>query len=146
MSYSLDANILIYASDQESPHHNKAVDFLAGCMNGSDLLYLCWSTAFAYLRITTHPSIFSSPLSPEEARQNIETLRSAPRVRFISEGEDFWEHYKSTCADLVVRGNLVPNAQIAALLKEHGIRRIYSRDRDFLKFPFLEVIDPFKSN
>ncbi|MCZ6674660.1 MAG: PIN domain-containing protein [Verrucomicrobia bacterium] len=142
MSYSLDANILIYASDQRSSDHVNAIKFLSDCLSDSEPLYLCWPTVLAYLRITTHPSIFASPLSPQDARQNIESLR-VPHVRFISEGDNFWEHYEQACEGLSVRGNLVPDAHIAALLREHGIRRIYSRDRDFLKFPFLEVVDPF---
>jgi len=143
MSYSLDANILIDASNKDSVHYDKAVNFLGDCMSEPDPLYLCWATVFAYLRIATHPSIFASPLSPNEAMRNIDSLRSASHVRFISEGEDFWECYKQCSEGIRARGNLVPDAHIAALLREQGIRRIYSRDRDFLKFPFLKVVDPF---
>lgn len=143
MSYSLDANILIYASNKDSAHFEKAVDFLDRCMSEPDPLYLCWSTVFAYLRIATHPGIFASPLSPNEAMGNMETLQSAAHVRFISEGEDFWDCYKRSCEGMSVRGNLVPDAHIASLLREQGVNRIYSRDRDFLKFPFLKVEDPF---
>ena len=143
MSYSLDANILIYASNKDSPHFDKATDFLGDCMRETEPLYLCWATVFAYLRIATHPSIFASPLSPNEAMENIESLQSASHVRFISEGEDFWDSYKQSCEGINVRGNLVPDAHIASLLYEHGIKRIYSRDHDFRKFPFLKVMDPF---
>ena len=143
MSYSLDANILIYASNKDSTCHDKAVEFLGTCMSEPDPLYLCWPTIFAYLRIATHPSIFASPLSPRDAMGNIASLRSASHVRFILEGEDFWDFYEQSCEGLSVRGNLVPDAHIAALLREQGVKRIYSRDRDFLKFPFLKVVDPF---
>lgn len=143
MSYSIDANILIYASNQESPDNKQAIEFLSNCIKDSEPFYLCWPTVFAYLRISTHPHIFSSPLSPQEAIQNIETLRTLPHVRFIHEGDQFWDHYSEISHGQVIRGNLVPDAHIAALLHEKGVRRIYSRDRDFLKFPFLKVIDPF---
>lgn len=143
MSYSIDANILLYASDQGSPHHAAALDFLNQRAAVHDLLYLCWPTIFAYLRISTHPSIFSAPLSPAAARANIDALLSLPQTRCIGESHNFWASYDHVCQGLVVRGNLVPDAQIAAILAEHGIRRLYSRDRDFLKFPHLEVIDPF---
>lgn len=143
MSYSLDASILIYASNKDSVHYDKAVNFLADCMSEPDPLYLCWATIFAYLRIATHPSIFASPLSPNEAMQNVESLRSASHIRFISEGENLWDCYEHSCEGQNVRGNLVPDAHIASLLREQGVKRIYSRDRDFLKFPFLKVVDPF---
>jgi predicted nucleic acid-binding protein len=42
-----------------------------------------------------------------------------------------------------VRGNLVPDAHLAALLRQHGVRRLYTADTDFHRFPFLEVSDPF---
>ena len=143
MSYSLDANILLYASNEDSIHFANAVDFLAKCMREPDPLYLCWATLFAYLRIATHPNIFASPLSPIQAMENIEMLQSASHVRFISEGGDFWNCYKLSCKGISVRGNLVPDAHIASLLREQGVLRFYSRDRDFLKFPFLKVVDPF---
>ena len=98
MSYSLDANILIYASNKDSAHYEQAIDFLGDCMSEPDPLYLCWPTVFAYLRIATHPSIFASPLSPDEAIRNIESLRLASHVRFISEGEDFWSCYEPQCS------------------------------------------------
>lgn len=143
MSYSLDANILIYASDQDSPYYEKATRFLTDCMNNTEPLYICWPTLFAYLRISTHPGIFAAPLTPKAALENVETLRVLPHVRFIGEGEQFWEHYRETCQGLNVRGNLVPDAQVAALLRERGVRRLFSRDRDFLKFPYVELTDPF---
>lgn len=143
MSYSIDANILIYASNQESDFHNKAKAFMSACIENSEPIYLCWPTVFAYLRISTHPHIFTSPLTPKEAIQNIETLKSLPQVRLINEGDHFWEHYSEACKGQIVRGNLVPDAHVAALLRENGIRRLFSRDRDFFKFTFLDVRDPF---
>ncbi len=144
MSYSLDANILLYASNEQSEFHRKAIRFLSDRLADSEPLYLCWPTVFAYLRIATHGSIFSTPLSPKEATRNIENFIEAPQVRFISEGDMFWENYLYACESFTVRGNLVPDTHIAALLREHGIRRLYTRDKDFLKFEFLEVVDPFK--
>ena len=98
----------------------------------------------AYLRIATHPGIFGSPLSPGEAEANIDTLLALPRVRVLGEGAGFWPAYQAL-TDAPVRGNLVPDAHLAALLLEHGVHLLYSRDRDFLKFPTLRVEDPFAS-
>ena len=142
MSYSVDVNILLYASDTSSPWHEKASDFLAACSARPELFCLAWPTLLAYLRITTHPSIFAAPLSPREAEANVESLLALPRVRALGEGRDFWSAYRSL-TDTPVRGNLVPDAHLAALLLEHGVHLLYSRDRDFLKFPTLRVEDPF---
>lgn len=144
MSFSIDANILLYASNRDSAVHDAAARFVQRCMMEADLFYLAWPTALAYLRISTHPGIFSSPLSPEEARQNIGALMQLPHVRFLSEGERFWPSFLSICEPLPVRGDLVPDAHLAAILREHGVTRLYSRDRDFRKFDFLTVLDPFE--
>jgi hypothetical protein len=62
----------------------------------------------------------------------------------LSEGEGFLEVYPVVTARFPVRGNLVPDAHLAALLLQHGVRRLYTEDRDFRKFDFLEVVDPFE--
>ena len=142
MSYSVDANILLYASDTSSPWHERAARFLAACTVRPELFCLAWPTLMAYLRIATHSSIFAAPLSPREAEANVESLLALPRVRVLGEGDGFWSAYRAV-AGTPVRGNLVPDAHLAALLLEHGVDLLYSRDRDFLKFPTLRVEDPF---
>ncbi len=144
MSYSVDANLLLYASDRSSPWHEHASDFLARCITRPELFCLTWPTLMAYLRIATHPGIFAAPLAPAEAEANVEALLALPRVRVLAEGSGFWSAYRSV-TDRPIRGNLVPDAHVAALLLEHGVALLYSRDRDFLKFAPLRVEDPFTS-
>ena len=143
MSYSIDVNILLYASDETNKWHKKARNFLEERIIDSDLICLTWPTVFAYLRIATHPRIFIRPLSPEEALNNIENLLSLPRVRAISEGDGFLMVYRNIISRLPVRGNLVPDAHLAAVMLQNGITRIYTKDADFRKFDFLEVYEPF---
>lgn len=142
MSFALDVNVLLYASDTKSPLHSKAAVFLQSVIEGSETCYLPWITVMGYLRMATHPRIFNAPLSPSEAQGNIDRLMECPRVRALSEGEGFWEVYRALADRIPVRSNMVPDAHLAAILKQHGIRTLYSRDRDFAKFPFLRVIDP----
>lgn len=142
MSYSVDVNILLYASDRDSPLHREAAQFLSRCAVRPELFCLAWPTVMAYLRIATHPSVFSAPLSPGEAEANVESLLAQPRVRVLGEGPGFWPAYRALTA-APIRGNLVPDAHLAAVLLEHGVHLLYSRDRDFLKFPTLRVEDPF---
>jgi toxin-antitoxin system PIN domain toxin len=97
----------------------------------------------SYLRIATHPRIFSAPLSPNEALGNIVALLGLTHVRAVSEFDGFMDAYKRVAGDIPVRGNLVPDAHVAAILFQHGVRTLYSNDRDFRKFQTLEVRDPF---
>jgi uncharacterized protein len=142
VSFALDTNILLYASDSGSPHHQKARGFLEECMRKEELFCLGWPTVMGYLRISTHPSIFNQPLTPAEAMENIGTLLNLPHMRFLSEEEGFWDIYRELTADVPTRGNLVPDAHLAAILRQHGVKKLYSHDRDFLKFAFLDVRDP----
>jgi uncharacterized protein len=142
VSFALDANILLYASDSGSPHHERARVFLESCMRQRDLFCIGWPTVMTYLRIATHPAVFNRPLTPDEAMTNVETLLRLPHARFLAEEDGFWDLYREMTAHVPTRGNLVPDAHLAALLRQHGVRTLYTHDRDFLQFPFLEVRDP----
>jgi hypothetical protein len=144
MSFAVDANILVYASDQDSVVHPAAVQFLRYCAARTEVLCLAWVTISAYLRIVTHPSVFRRPLSPEEAMANIDGLLALPQVRVLGEEEDFWGAYREVAKDVSPRGNLVPDVHLAAVLRQHGVRTLYTRDRDFLRFDFLEIVDPLE--
>jgi uncharacterized protein len=143
VSFSCDVNVLLYASDSSSPVHQAARSFLRETAAGGDLFCLGWPTVMSYLRIATHPGIFSSPLTPAEALRNVDALVALPHVRLLAEEESFLEVYREVTGTFPVRGNLVPDAHLVALLKQHGVRTLYTRDGDFRKFPFLDVRDPF---
>jgi uncharacterized protein len=142
LSFSVDVNLLLYASDTSSPLHRAAADFLAERLAAPENLYLAWPTAMAYLRIATHPAIFASPLSPREALENLQSLLALPRVRAIAEREGFLEEYARVTRGMAARGNLVPDAHLATLLWQHGIRTLYTHDTDFKKFDFLDARFP----
>ncbi len=144
MSYSVDANLLLYASNSGCAEHVAASEFLAQRPEDPDLLCLTWPVLMAYQRIATHSAIFERPLDPEVAWRNIEGLLALPRARVLHEEEGFGDAYREASASLHVRGNLVPDAHIATILRQHGVTRIYTADSDFRKFPFLEVINPIK--
>ena len=143
MSYSIDANILIYASNRTSSRHSAAIEFLERRAETPEVFYLAWPVLMGYMRIVTHPRIFREPLSPNEALANIKALLTLPRVRILHEEEGFLEIYREVTGHLVVRGNLVPDAHLVALLRQHDVRRLYTTDADFKKFHSLDVRNPF---
>ena len=142
MSYSIDANILLYASDTSNQWHSKAISFLEQKLSESELFCISWITIMAFLRISTHPSTFANPLKPEEALNSITSLLLMPHVRTLSETDNFLEIYSWISRKLPVRGNLVPDAHLAALLLQHGVRVLFTADTDFKKFDFLDAINP----
>ena len=142
MSYTVDANILLYASDRTSPFHAAADEFLRARPRDPDILCLTWPVVMAYVRLATHPRVFTEPMTPREAIDNIAALTRMPRCRVVTEPEDFLATCRLVAIDVAARGNLVPDAHVAALARAHGVGTIYTHDRDFRKFPFLRVIDP----
>ena len=142
MSFGVDVNILLYASDRSSPWHEKASAFLQRCAAGSEVFCIAWVTAMSYLRMATHGSIFAQPLSADEAAGNVAALLALPHCRALGEDEGFWEVYRQVTRGFPVRGNLVPDAHLAAILRQHGVVTLYTHDRDFRKFDFLRAVDP----
>jgi uncharacterized protein len=143
VSYSIDVNVLIHASDRSSDRHERARRFVETCAASPEVLCLTWPTLMSYLRIATHPSIFASPLTPDEALGNVAALVELPHARVVSELDGFLDAYRRVAGDMPVRGNLVPNAHVATILFQHGVRTIYTNDRDFRKLESLESQDPF---
>lgn len=144
MSFSIDTNILLYASDRGSAYQQPAAAFLADCASAPDLFYLAWPAIMGYLRIATHNGIFASPLSPRDARQNIQSLLDLPHVRTLGEEEGFWDVFRGVSDSFVMRGNDVPDAHLAALLRQHGVTTLYTNDADFKRFSFLRVVNPLE--
>jgi uncharacterized protein len=144
VSYSLDVNVLLYASDRSSDRHVRARRFVASCAAGPEILCLAWPTLMSYLRIATHSRIFSAPLTPDGALGNVLALIGLPHVRAVSELDGFLDAYKHIAGEIPVRGNLVPAAHVAAILFQHGVRTLYTNDRDFRKLQSLDVRDPFR--
>ncbi len=142
MSFAIDVNILLYASDESSPLHDKAARFLHECVSGREVFCLAWVTVMSYVRMATHPAIFDRPLAHEDAARNVEALLATPSCRVIAEEEGFWDVYRELTKDVPTKGNLVPDAHLAALLSQHGVVKLYTHDKDFRKFSFLDARDP----
>ena len=143
MSATLDSNLLLYASDAASPFHERSREVVEAFARGPGLVYLFWPVLIAYLRVATHAAVFERPLTPAAAEANVETLVALPHVRSPGEDARFWDVYREVSANVVARGNLVPDAHLVALMRQYGVETIWSHDRDFRKFEGISVRDPF---
>jgi toxin-antitoxin system PIN domain toxin len=145
LSYAVDVNVLLYASDASSPFSKPARAFLKTCAAGPEVFCLAWPTLQSYVRLATHPAIFASPLTPDDAEANVRTLLDLPHARVLAEREGFWETYRDVTRDLAVRGNDVPDAWLAAILRQNDVTTLFTNDRGFRKYAFLRVENPFRS-
>ncbi len=143
MSITVDTNVLLYASNADATEHERSRALVEHLAAGPALVLLLWPTLMGYLRIATHPSIFAAPLSPADAMANLDALVGLPHVRAVGELDGFWPAYQGVAGVVAPRGNLVPDAQLVTLMQQHGVSRIWSRDRDLRKFDGITVTDPF---
>lgn len=139
----MDANLLLYAVNTDSPFHRQAKVFIESCAESDQTWYFCWPVIHAFLRISTHRKIMPNPLSPKTAVSVIGQLLQLPHTQTIgSEGADFWDIYRKKITVANLRGNQIPDAIICATMKAHGVRTIYTKDRDFLRFKGIKAVDP----
>jgi len=142
VSVTVDTNVLVYASNTDDPLHDRAEELVRRLAAGPDLAYLFWPTLLGYVRVVTHPAILPRPLAPRDAMHNVEALLDRPHVRTPGEQPGFWPFYRAAAGEQA-RGNDVPDAHLAALMRQHGVRVIYTRDRGFRRFDGIEPRDPF---
>jgi toxin-antitoxin system PIN domain toxin len=140
MSVTVDTNVLVSADNEGDPVHEPARELLERLAAGPSVLYLFWPALLGYLRIVTHAGILPRPLSPREAAHNIEQLIGLPHVRTPGELTGFWAHYLAA-SGARARGNDVPDTHLVALMRQHEVRVIYTRDRDFRRFEDIEARD-----
>ncbi len=143
MTATVDANILVYASDTSSKFYEDSLDFLRGVTRNHQIFYVFWPTIMAYLRIITHPRIMKSPLSLEDAIKNVDSLTQWPQIQVCGEPEQFLSQLRYVAKNVYVRGNLVPDAHIVGLMHHYGVSTIWTNDSDFKKFDGITVQSPF---
>lgn len=142
MSETVDVNVLVYATDESSPRHAASQRAIEALATGPAPLYLFWPVVFGYLRVATLSAVAPRPLRTADAQRNIAELMARPNVRMAGEADRFWEIYRAVSADVTPRGNLVPDAHIVALMRQHGVGTIWTYDRDFRKFSGIRAREP----
>lgn len=142
MSATVDANILIYAANASHPGHQTARGLLERLARGPELLFVFWPSIMGFLRISTNAGILPMPLPHAEALAAIADLIGRPHVRTPSEQPGFLDLYRAT-APPGTSGRLVPDVHLVTLMRQHGVRLIYTRDGSFRRFDGISVRDPF---
>ena len=140
----VDVNLLLYAYNPSFPLHAEARDWWERTLSQPGPVRLAWVTILAFLRITTNPRSFESPLSVEEATACVSEWLSRPMVDILEPGERHWGILSELLQTTKSRGASVMDVHLAALAIEHGAT-LCTSDRDFVRFPGLEVRNPLQS-
>ncbi|HET9599589.1 MAG TPA: TA system VapC family ribonuclease toxin [Anaeromyxobacteraceae bacterium] len=141
--FLVDATVLLAAADASSPVHRPCREALERWREAPGAWFTSWGTLFELLRAATHPRVLRRPWTGPEAWAFVEALLASPGLQVISPTPRHLDVAREVLGELPwLAGNLFPAAHLAVLMREHGVRRIYSRDAELHRFPFLEVVDP----
>jgi uncharacterized protein len=144
--FVVDTNILVYAADEGSPAHAQCRQELESWRSQRSAWYVTWSILYEFLRVTTHSRVLRSPWTASQAWQFVDAIITSPALGVLVETDRHAAVAQEVLTSIPqLQGNLLHDTHTAILMKEHGIRQIYTRDMDFHRFPFLEVIDPLKA-
>jgi toxin-antitoxin system PIN domain toxin len=137
-----DVNVLVYAHREETAHHRACREWLEGILNADEAYSVSDLVLSGFVRVVTHPKVFKRPSAIAEALAFAEQVREQPNCVHVEPGSRHWEIFKRLCLETRVKGNLVPDAYLAALAIESGCEWI-STDRDFSRFKGLRWRTPF---
>ena len=137
----VDANLLLYAVDEASPHHATAKAWLEDRLGSSETFAFAWSVLIAFVRLSTNPRVFEAPLTLGEALALVDSWLEQPAVTVVHPTARHTALLRELLAPLGTAANLVSDAHLAALSIEHGAE-LCSADVDFGRFPRVRWLNP----
>ena len=138
-----DVNVLVYAHREDVPHHAECLEWLEGVINGDQAYGLSELVLSGFLRVATHPKVFGRPSTIADAIAFSDQLRNRPNCVPVAPGPRHWDIFRKLCTDAGAKGNLVPDAYLAALAIESGCEWI-TTDGDFSRFKGLRWRHPLQ--
>ena len=136
-----DANLLLYAYNEDAEQHEKAKQWLEEKLSSPELFGLSWQVITAFLRISTNPRAFPLPFTLKEAIEIVEDWLAQPQVKILLPTEKHWKIYSNLILEGQTNGAMMMDAHLAALAIEHGAT-LATTDRDFVRFSKLKTINP----
>jgi toxin-antitoxin system PIN domain toxin len=141
--FVVDTNVLVHAADDDSQFHVPCRRLVEESRAAAGAWYVTWAICYEFLRVTTHARVLRNPWSVREAWGFIDALLAAPSAGVLVPTE----RHRAVAGEVLaavphLAGNILHDAHTAVLMREHGIRTIYTRDTDFHRFGFLEPVDP----
>ncbi len=144
--FVVDTNVLVYAADVRATEHARCRELIERWRAQQGAWYLTWGVCYEFLRVVTHPRVLQRPWSGPAAGEFLDALRQSPGLSMLVPTDRHAAVLAEVTAEVPgISGNLWHDAETAVLMREHGIRRICTRDTDFARFPFVEIVDPLLS-
>jgi uncharacterized protein len=139
---ALDTNILVYAHREDAPFHEPAVRCVTELAEGRTTWAIPWPCLHEFLAIVTRQGIYSPPTPLAVALDDVDALLESPTLVLLAESDQHWPELRALLTTSRVTGARIHDARIATLCRQHGVRELWSADRDFGRFPNLRVANP----
>ena len=139
---AIDTNILVYAHRADSPWYGGAAEAVRRLAEGSAPWAIPWPCVHEFLSVTTNPYIFKPPSPPAIALQQVEIWMESPTLLLLGEPAGYWQELKTTFLSGKMTGPQVHDAGVHAICRAHGVRQLWSADRDFSRMRGLAISNP----
>lgn len=139
---AIDTNILVYSHRVDSPWFARAHDVITELAESRMSWAVPWPCIHEFLAIVTHPRIYAPPTPLKNAIDQVEAWLESPGLSLLAETDDYWTHLRPVIENGRVAGPQIHDARIAALCRLHGVRELWTADRDFTRFPGIAVRNP----
>jgi uncharacterized protein len=139
---AIDTNILVYAHREDSDWHERAAASVAAAAESRREWAIPWPCLHEFMAIVSHPRIFRTPTPLDLALGQIEAWLESPSLVVISENDHYLENFREIVLPARAAGARIHDARVAALCLSHGVRELWTADRDFSMFPKLKVRNP----
>jgi hypothetical protein len=139
---AIDTNILVYAHREDSPWHDVAYECIVKLAEGTLPWAIPWPCIHEFLSIVTHPKIYDPPTPIETALDQVDAWLESPTLNLLTETEEHWRFLKEFISKGKVQGGQIHDARIAALCREHGVKELWTVDRDFSRYKGIIVKNP----
>lgn len=139
---ALDTNLLVYAHREDAPFHAAAFERVAELAESGTPWSIPWPCLHEFFAIVTHPRIYAPPTSRARAIDQIEAWLESPTLVLLAESATHWPQLRELLESARVAGPLVHDARVAAVCMQHGVKTLWTADRDFARFAQLQAVNP----
>jgi toxin-antitoxin system PIN domain toxin len=139
---AVDTNLLVFAHRSDSPWHDVARECLRALAEGNAAWAIPWPCIHEFLAIVTHPRIYRPPTPPDRAVGQVDAWLESPTLVHLGEADTHWATLKGLVLSGRVDGPRIHDARVAAICTEHGVRELWTADRDFSRFPGIKTVNP----
>jgi hypothetical protein len=139
---AVDTNVLVYAHRADSAWHGPASSAVAGLAEGVGDWAIPWPCISEFLAIVTHPRIYGPPSPLARALDQVDAWLGSPTLVLLGEPRGYWARLRSMTVEAQVSGPRIHDARVAAICVAHGVRELWTADRDFGRYPALQTHNP----